>query len=275
MLADRPWLALFRLRAARDRLLGVPRRLDAPLPPSERVVDGGEVPNRVWMYWEQGWDKAPPLVAACRRSWVERNPGTEVVALDACSVNDWIDPARLLPHREMSLNHKSNLVRLNLLARHGGVWADATTFCSTPLAQWLPPLTETGFFAFTRPGKDRLLSTWFLASAPAHPLILGWRERAERYWRATEKAHFYFWFHYTFSDMCRTDPALRRRWRAVPRVSADGPHEVQFFTLGRGDRDHVMETVRSNRVPMHKLNWRLDFPEPGEGTPISVLLHGR
>jgi hypothetical protein len=273
MLAERFWLQLFRLRAWRDLRIGTPRRLDAPLPAGERVR-GGEVPPRVWIYWEQGWDEAPPLVAACRRSWEDRNPGAEVVALDARSVPEWIDPASLLPHREMSRTHRSNLIRLNLLARHGGVWADATTFCATPLAAWLPGVAETGFFAFARPWRDRLLSTWFLASEPAHPLVLGWRERAERYWSLVDRADFYHWIHYTFADVCRSDAEFRRQWRAVPKISADGPHEVQFFALGRGDREHVMETVRSGRVPVHKLNWRAPFPEPGEGTPLSVLLHG-
>jgi hypothetical protein len=271
--ADRFWLPRFRLRAWRDRRLGVPRRLDAPLPAGESVV-GGAVPNRVWIYWEQGWDQAPPLVAACLRSWIEHNPDAEIVALDARSVLDWVDPERLFPGRGMSLNHKSNLIRLNLLARHGGIWVDATTFCTTPLSAWLPPLTGTGFFTFTRPGKDRLLSSWFLAAAPGHPLILGWRERAERYWGLVNRAHFYFWFHYLFADMVRDDEEQRRRWRAVPRVSASGPHEVQFFALGHGNREHVLETLRLNRVPIHKLNWRIDFPAPGEGTPLSRLLHG-
>ena len=274
VVADRFWLHKLRVQAAHDRVIGVPRWLDAPLPAGDHKR-GGEVPKRVWIYWEQGWDQAPPLVAACHRSWVERNPDVEIIALNAQSVYDWIEPDSLLPHRSMSLNHKSNLIRLNLLAHHGGIWADATTFCSTPLSEWLPPLTQTGFFAFTRPARDRLLASWFLASEPGHPLVLGWRARAERYWRLVEKADFYFWFHYTFANMCRSEPELRRLWRAVPRVSADGPHEVQFFALGHGNGSHVMETVRSHRVPIHKLNWRNPFPAPGEGTPLSVLLHGR
>lgn len=272
MAADQFWLTLFRFRAWRDRRIGVPRRLDAPLPAGERIQGGG-VPNRVWIYWEQGWEQAPPLVAACRGSWTERNPDVEIVALDARTVYDWIDPEQIFPDRTKSLSHKSDLIRLNLLARYGGVWADATTFCTTPLVDWLPPLTDTGFFAFTRPGRDRLISNWFIAAAPGHPLILGWLARAERYWRLVDQADFYFVFHYLFADMCRDDDDLRRLWRAVPRVSAAGPHEVQLFVPG-GDRHQVMETVKSNRVPIHKLNWRVDFPQPDEGTPLSLLLHG-
>ncbi|HEX8671696.1 MAG TPA: capsular polysaccharide synthesis protein, partial [Longimicrobium sp.] len=255
------------------RLLGPPRRLDAPLP-AGAAPRGGGVPGRVWIYWEQGWDQAPPLVAACRRSWAERNPDAEVVALDARTVLQWVDPESLFPHREMSLTHRSNLIRLNLLARHGGVWVDGTAFCATPLADWLPAVAQTGFFTFSRPGPDRLLSSWFLAAEPGHPLVLGWLARAERYWSLVEKADFYHWLHYLFADMCRDDRELRRHWRAVPRVSADGPHEVQFFALGRGNRDRVMETVRSNRVPVHKLSWRLGFPAPGQGTPLALLVHG-
>jgi hypothetical protein len=32
---------------------------------------------------------------------------------------------------------KSDIIRLHLLAQHGGVWADATVLCLQPLDHWL------------------------------------------------------------------------------------------------------------------------------------------
>ena len=68
---------------------------------------------------------------------------------------------------------QADLARLDLLARHGGVWADATCFCVRPLDDWLLPCLPSGFFAFDRPGPDRLLSTWFLAAQPGNALVSG------------------------------------------------------------------------------------------------------
>ena len=57
----------------------------------------------------------------------------------------------------------ANGVRLSLLDTHGGVWADATTWCRTPLSEWVTPMPAE-FFAFSLSGPDRMMANWFLAS---------------------------------------------------------------------------------------------------------------
>ena len=272
-LRDRFWLQRFRLRARLDSWFGVSRRLDAPVPHPERGR-ATRLPRRIWIYWEQGWSEAPPLVMACRKSWQDCNPDWELVSLDAHNVGDWLHPESLHSRRTMSRTHRSNLVRLNLLAREGGVWADATTYCSTPLTDWLPALMPGGFFAFSRPWRDRLLSSWFLAAEPQHPLVLGWLERVDRYWRLVERADFPFWVHRLFADACRTDRHFRRLWASTPRINAEEPHAVQFHALGSGDRERAMAALASPGVPVHKLNWRMPFPPPEEDSPLAMLLHG-
>jgi capsular polysaccharide synthesis protein len=272
-LGDLLWLWRFRLRAWRDLRLGVSRTLDRPdgaPPPSP----GRGLPRRIWIYWEQGWDEAPELVAACRRSWIDRNPDWELVSLDSANLSRHVAMGSETAGKPLSRNHLANMIRLRLLAGQGGVWVDATTFCSTPLTDWLPSLMETGFFAFSRPGKDRLLSTWFLASEPGHPLAAGWLDRAIRYWRLVDKADFYHWCHYLFADACRDDPRFRAFWAATPRLSADGPHQVQY----RADRTDgiadLLESLAAARVPVHKLSWRLAWPPADAATPLAALLHG-
>ena len=67
---------------------------------------------------------------------------------------------------KQSPNHRANVLRMELLARHGGVWVDATCFCVRPLDEWLPAQMSSGFFAFARPARSRLLANWFLAARP-------------------------------------------------------------------------------------------------------------
>ena len=77
----------------------------------------------------------------------------------------------------------SDLVRLELLHRYGGVWGDATTVCAKPLDGWLNQYARHGFFAFDRPGPDRMISTWFLAAHKGSYIVERWRDAAARYWR--------------------------------------------------------------------------------------------
>jgi mannosyltransferase OCH1-like enzyme len=260
------------LRARWERRFGVPAALDSAGISLPEGLAGKSLPKRIWIYWQQGWSEAPEIVQRCRRSWEERNPGWEVVALDAVSAAAWSPASEDVAWRDMRRNHQANFLRLDLLAAHGGVWVDATTFCGVPLDAWLPALTGTGFFAFARPGKDRLLSTWFLAAAPGNPLLLAWRAHCRRYARMTARADFYFWFPYLFADLCRGDPAVRLVWKTTPKVSADPSHAVQW-SISRPDRAGVLACrIAADAILVHKLDWRLELPPASAATPLALLL---
>ncbi|MEA3051074.1 MAG: hypothetical protein QOG84_2910 [Sphingomonadales bacterium] len=268
---DVAWLARFRLRARLDRRFGVPAALDAPGPQSG-PPPAAALPRRLWLYWEQGWDEAPELVRLCRRSWERHHPDWEIACLDSETAAALVPRAAWEPRPGMRANHKANLLRLHLLAGQGGVWADATTFCAEPLDAWLPPLMGSGFFAFARPGRDRLLSTWLLAATPGHALVEKWLAACRRYWRLTAQADFYFWLPYLFADLCRRDRAAREIWAAVPRRSADPSHAVQRHFADRGETERVAALLAAGIVPVHKLDWRLPVPPAGARTPLASLL---
>lgn len=127
---------------------------------------GLDIPRRVWLFWDQGLDLAPSLVRSCVESWVRHNPDWEVTVLSGESLCDWGDPVLCEPRARSLLPYRlSELARLSLLLRHGGVWADATAYCMKPLDEWLPAYLESGFFAFANPAKERLIASWFLASS--------------------------------------------------------------------------------------------------------------
>jgi mannosyltransferase OCH1-like enzyme len=270
MLKDYFWLFRLRLQTKIDIRFGPPKYLDKPIGQSSSWMTShpASIPKIIWIYWAQGWHEAPPLVLDCLESWKRGNPGWEVRALDATLARDLIN-GEMFPFRAMSETHRANLVRLHLLSNYGGVWADATVFCERPLDEWLMQASTTGFFAFSRPGLDRLLSTWFLAAAPQHPLVVNWLRLAERYWRVVEKPSFYHWFHYLFADMCRSDSRLRNIWRATPRVSADPAHAVQWSTRGQ------FVPAAAAKALVHKLDWRLPYPAPQDETALATLIHRR
>ena len=116
------------------------------------------VENRtIWTLWHQGFADAPPLVQACLESWRRFNPGWRVIALDRHSLPDYYDIAEVIDpaRRDLDVIKMSNLTRLCLLWRYGGLWTDATVFCLRPLDDWLHAAYDAGFFAFRNPAKDR------------------------------------------------------------------------------------------------------------------------
>jgi hypothetical protein len=230
------------------------------------------VPRVVWTLWLQGWDTAPPLVRACLTSWQRRNPEWTIRALSREDVGRYLDLPSVYPSVDFSLLSPaafSDMVRLALLSEYGGVWVDSTVFCARPLQRWLDNCLSTGFFAFHRPGPDRMISSWFLVARPHHPMVDEWRERVRDYWEHRAAPDGYFWLHQLFAAAYQARPWFREMWDATPKLSSAGPHYLVpyeprlYGRLTRRRRAHLL----SGTDPVYKLSHR--GPQSGP-TPGSV-----
>ena len=174
------------------------------------------LPRLIHIYWQQGFDVAPPIVGRAVASWTEINPGWEVRLWSGRPFDDFY----LAP--DITINAYANLVRMKLLREQGGVWADATTICRVPLDHWLPlVMAHCDFFAFSLPGPDRPLANWFLAARCDSYVLARWRDVSRKFWsRRQTMTRAYHWHHYTFDWLLRTSPAFRRAWAETPRISA-------------------------------------------------------
>lgn len=132
----------------------------------------------------------PALVRGCLQSWKRLNPRHTVVVLTMDTVNDYVDGWPTLARDAIvnteggnpqpggafeSVQKLSNWVRLTVLQRFGGVWVDASSFCVSPLEQWVDrdPRKLT---LWTQRSNPNILENWAIASpSPHHPIIVAWR----------------------------------------------------------------------------------------------------
>lgn len=212
------------------------------------------LPRKIWMFWAQGLEAAPETVQLCVASWQRHHPDWEVVLITEDTLGDYLDRNRY--PETMSLNHLANMLRIHLLRDHGGVWVDATSYCTRPLDHWLPPLMQAGFFAYAWPTPGRIMANWFMASEQGGALITRLTDELERYWQGRSTASDYFWFHYTFEWLVRTDRHFRKLWSAVPQISPDGAHAIfaarRAGTLEQGPGPDI----DLGAIPIHKLSWK-------------------
>lgn len=217
-----------------------------------------DLPKTIFMLWDAGRDNAPPLCEMCIRSWEALNPEWTVKVLNAAEA-DTLVPRAELP-QSLGMAGYSDLVRTAALRKHGGVWADATLLCMKPVEQWLPWLmAQSDFFLFSRPGPDRLVSSWFIASQPGSAVLGRLLEEAKLYWSdGKDKAPPYFWFHYLFEYLCAFDREFREAWAGVPRISADPLHVMQQVFAGEREREEALPILR--HTPVQKLSYKMDVP---------------
>ncbi|MCB1461596.1 MAG: hypothetical protein KDJ90_03985 [Nitratireductor sp.] len=260
----------------------------------------------IWSLWLQGEHNAPILQQACLKSWRRFNPDWEFVCLDERSASRYLDlDLERLRRLGATPQALSDIVRIELLNRYGGVWVDASCLCRKPLSAWLHEVSANGFFAFSNPGPDRLVSTWFLYAEQGHPIIRHWAGVVSGFWRTSpgrpldledsppllafllerypwlwgvravrwiERAYPYFWFHYLFEWVVRRYPEVRNSHASMPKVSSDIPHRAQMMGLGQLPTPEQKTELGECSAPLYKLDSRLPFDAAPAGSILHVLL---
>lgn len=109
-------------------------------------------------------------------SWKVLNPDFEVVLLDDSNLRDYFgSDGEIENWRKFPLQKQSDVLRLSLLHRHGGYWADATLFCATPLSDWLDTAPQSGVVLIrTKKRKNRFLQSFFIGSVPQSHALFAW-----------------------------------------------------------------------------------------------------
>jgi mannosyltransferase OCH1-like enzyme len=74
------------------------------------------------------------------QSWECHNSGWRIERVDEASLQKWLqgDVAYLFdPAKSITPQARSDIARLALLDRYGGVWADSTMLCLEPIDSWM------------------------------------------------------------------------------------------------------------------------------------------
>lgn len=250
----------------------------------------------IWFLWLQGKSNMPPIVKLCFNSWLLKNKSWQLHFLCNDNLSDFLNNEELETIKNVSPQAFSDVIRINLLNKHGGVWVDATCYCNNPLDQWLHSVLSSGFFAFSKPGKDRMISSWFLAANKNNTLskiyclntnelwlnnpklkVVSWKEsfaieksklillmnKKPALWHSwffvkLLKRVPYFWFHYLFEKLYLKDEIFKQIWDNTPKLSAKEPHQLQEFGLNKLVSTKLVNEIKTKKTPVYKLTWKID-----------------
>ena len=143
------------------------------------------------MCWLQGAShkSMPKLNKKCLSRWKLLNRNINIISRETIPrfVPEYFDIIENSPKR--SAPAKTDLLRILLLSKFGGVWADASVYPMLPVSDFYDEVVnDTGFFAYrffprggyraSRKHKGFLdISVWFLCSDyPNHYLINTWKD---------------------------------------------------------------------------------------------------
>lgn len=240
--------------------------------------------EKVWVYWNQGWDDIPYMLQCCRDSIKKyASNDYEVVWLDARNVTEYLGPLPgVFEVPNFPLQTKADWIRLKLLQAYGGIWIDSTVFLNSNLKQFINSL-HTNFFAFFR-YPNKIVSNWFLYACKDSYVIQTWAREFcsivettfvddnRKYFTKWKGSPNYFLMHRLFEKLMSSDEIFRKKISEVPfRCSSIPLLPACCYGYNNVATNEIISLV-DDGYPMFKLSYSLREKDKREMSTIDILL---
>lgn len=231
--------------------------------------------NRLWIFWWQGMEQAPALVQCCYKSVKENLKDWEIVLITQDNYRQYVDFPELILDKlekgQITLTHFSDLLRLELLIRYGGLWLDATVLCTS---NNIPPsVLNSDLFVYQaqKPGADGraiIMSSWCMYAKTNNIVLMATRDLLYNYWQKNTKMVDYFLLHQFFSIVCAHFPEEAIK---IPPFTNSTPHILLLHLFDRFDEQYWSDLKQM--TCFHKLSYKFDNNKTKqEGTYYQVVI---
>jgi len=212
----------------------------------------------IWTIWLQGMENAPKIVQQCYASMRRNITDRPIVVITEDNFKDYVTfPDYIMEKYEkgiISKVHFADLLRIELLAQHGGTWLDGTVFVSDPPFQSYVLDSRLFLFQTLKPGLDghcRSVSSWLMTAYSGNPIIMLTRALLHEYWRTHKYAVDYFILHDFIQMSIEAYPQV---WSEVVPFSNATPH-ILLLRLFEPYNSDVWQGVRK-QTGFHKLSYK-------------------
>ena len=232
----------------------------------------------VFQFWNTPLVEAPPVVKSCVQSWSNacRKDGFEHHFISNSDLSDWeariggwhgeyLKKFRLEANcwEDQRWRRYSNMLRLALLSKFNGIWADSTLLLLRPIRTWLPDVSRSGGLHFCRSAHAQLLENWFLCSLGESDLLDDWRDHYCKYNMMVQRdAPQYKARRFSIPGLMfrlqKIAPKAQRLWFSVvlSKMYRRAPYFANYYSFEyvlntRGERDELYRMY----LPLDLTGW--------------------
>lgn len=229
-----------------------------------------ETPKIIWLCWLQGEENAPEVVKKCIKSIREKCAGWKIEILTNDNLSEYADiPDYIYEKKQkgrITNTQFSDLLRIALLSRHGGIWIDATVFLTDSLPK---EIMDSDFFAYHCRSYLKN-NSWLLKANPENRLMVNMRNLMFEYWKHENRMLNYFLYHIFFDLMTETDSESKAVWERIPVIYDQDCYflEYNFFTPYSAE---LWEEFKE-KTSIHKLSYKYKKDKPLDGTFLEKFL---
>ena len=224
--------------------------------------------TNIWVFWWQGYEAAPVLVKKCIES-VRKNAGTHTVIL--LTKDNWQTYADIpeyiikkVSEGNISLTHFSDILRMALLADHGGLWLDATIFVSQSIPDYC--FTLPYFSIHYKASSSKITQgrwTGFCQGGCRNSIIHSFcRDIFFEYWKKYARLADYFFIDYTMLCGYKNIPAFKQLVDSVP-LNNEGIKKLDLHFSDTFSKEKY-ESILKNST-FFKLNWKRIYKTENNG----------
>ena len=213
----------------------------------------------VWLFWWQGEEAMPPLVKKCYASVKQNLKDWEIVLLTEQNYLQYVMFPDFINEKfkrgKITLTHFSDLLRLELLIRYGGLWLDATVLCTSGQIPESILASELFFFRPQKPGADGraiTMSSWLMWAKSNNRILMATLAMLYAYWQKKNRLEEYFLLHHFMSIVL---DHYSEEMEKIPPYCNSVPHILQLHLFDK--YDELFWKDLKQMTCFHKLSYKL------------------
>lgn len=221
--------------------------------------------KRIWTMWNQGMEEAPDIVKMCYKSMQKYKPeDAELIVITDDNYQEYVSiPDYIIEKYKKGIitrTHFSDILRVELLRKYGGLWLDATVLVTQPI-EW--GIIDTPFYSISGHGLDLLPfseNKWalFTLGSYSNSIVLeSLHELLFSYWKDHSQMIDYYLIDYCLGVAARQNTEVRQYIDSNP---INNIHVFELSSILEKDcKDGKLESVLSYENPFYKLTYKREY----------------
>lgn len=217
----------------------------------------------IFVSWWQGYERAPLLVEKCIDSIKNHSKVHPVLIITQDNWKEYLDlPEYILEkvkNKEITLTHLSDILRMGLLNKHGGMWLDATIYVARDIPEEyfnMPLFTIKYPKSKSRITKGRWTGYCLASMKRNNPLMSYCFEIFLEYWKQHNKLFEYLFIDYVIAYAYDKIPIIRTLIDSVPENNI-GVQDLVIALNDPYDPDEYQRLLESSIF--FKLKWQKEY----------------
>lgn len=221
-----------------------------------------KMPKIIWWCWLQGEENAPDMTKKCLASLRKNLPDYEIKIITWDNLNKYVELPKIIFQKFKSGwilgAHFSDILRLALLAKYGGIWIDSTVFCTDD--RLIRAIEKKNMFMYqnimTSNSNVIKMSNWLIASKKNNPYIIECSKLLTEYYVKSNFTEDYFVCHIIMSLFSEKYSDI---WNDMDVYNNINPHMMQYM-MNKPYNEDLFNRIL-DKSSFHKLNHHIKLTD--------------